>query len=384
MHVILNAMIYRQMKKLFLFLLLAFAFYIGKAQSPVIDSTWLPSAGDSFSTYIISPYSTIHNQGYRYGNNPVVTDDTGANVTWDFNSANYYKDYVFEDIAFTDLASKHIRCIFSSANLATGNDSNHFRCFIKNNNGVSMLQLRNSNIDYFGVSNKYYPKPWPFMKSNFHFHQESFDTSLLYFYSNGTPGDTPYRGIAPFHFKYDGYGKLKVLGYEFDSVVRVHIVHWEEDTIRKDNNLHEVSRNEKDYYDEYDWYTSSVHYPVLRMYTHWIIDLIGKDTVRPEDLAYLTLTKKQAAIATSPDRISHSVSAGFDGDDILIRGLDQGRANFTLYNTTGQALFKQDNIVSSDGAIAKLNTAGLPPGMYILYTKGSTGQIQSIKLVKEE
>lgn len=348
------------------------------AQPPVMDSTWLPSAGDTYYTYDLVDY--FHNYWHPY--NPDTKNDTGANVNWDFSTANYIMpNKVLGKLDFNYPWIRHINCAFPQANLATG-DSNHFRCFIKNNDGVAMLDLRNSFDGPYGLSNEFYSKPWPLMKRNFHFHQEYYDTSNYYFYPYGNPADTPYRGMAPFYQKYDGYGKLKILGYEFDTVIRVHILHTEHDTINKINNHNLGNSNETLLIDEYDWFTPSIHYPVLRMYTQWLMTVADPNPSSPADYAFITLKSSPAGLPGPPTSPIQVISAVFDGDAIIIYGLAKEKISYQLYSSTGQ-LLQQGQDKSVSGYSDKIYAPNIGPGVYIIRIKGMAGETQTIKAVKE-
>src|ERR1017187_2060799 len=161
------------MKKYILLVFLSLLSKIGIAQAPVIDTTWLPQAGDVFYQYnILVPHNL----------NNLRANDTGANVTWDFDSSNsYWKNPAPNDsLDFVLPATRYISCSTPGANIANGDSTNYF-CYIKNANGLYKADIKKylGSIGFLIVN---YEKPNIYLKSNFHFRQEYHDTGKYTFY----------------------------------------------------------------------------------------------------------------------------------------------------------------------------------------------------------
>lgn len=357
------------MKQCILLLLLMLLYGADYAQPPVMDSTWLPSAGDKYYNYDISLDPMHHMAGY----NPHIVNDTGANVTWDYNSVFYKKTVPDDSFDFVLPSTRYINCANPFANLADG-DSANFTCFIKNADGV---QLADRKLQVGNVPLKeYYIKPETLLKRNFRFHREYNDTSNHYYWTSANiTNDSPVRGITTIYQKYDGYGKLKIWGQEYDTAVRVHQILVTHDTVSGHSYDSSITVESV-----YVWYIPSVHCWKLNIATAFTIR-VGhntRDTIQRNDYARITDIVPKSNIA-EPVKIIKSISGRFDGDDIVLHDISNEIVSYAIYNDKGELMQRGGLTRASD---QNIRTSSLVPGLYLLKISGENSEVRTLKLVK--
>jgi hypothetical protein len=351
------------MKNIIILILACLSAHIINAQAPVMDSAWMPRAGDKYYEYQL------------YGDTIVSPNDTGANRIWDFKNVFLKGTAKVDSFDFVVPLTRSISCLNSWANLAKGVPDNCL-CFIKNVNGVYETEEKTQFGAPYGNFHEVYLKPELWMKNNFAFRQSFNDTSIYYNNWNNSTTDSPYRDQVITHWKYDGYGILKIAGMEFDTAVRVRKTFTVKDTaydVAWDSTLGS--------YDEYIWFTPRIHSPLARLTRYWHIESkrYSHDTLKTDIHAQLTLPASGPGSVIPGSGLQGS-NASFNGNAILINGLP---SNFTyaLFDATGR-LIMQGNPRNNKISTMQI-PANISQGMYILKLQDNSGQSKSIKLVKD-
>lgn len=217
------------------------------AQSPLMDSTALTRAGDKYYVYEVSYIDTVR------------TQDTGANITWDYSDATYYADYPSDSSDFALPQNRPFYCNDPKVNLVVGTPSRH-SCMIRDTSGIWVTEFAYASSDSSVWVHYLYTKPERIRYPSFRFRQEYRDTSIsIEDYGKGKPSDSLNKVTEYVHAKYDGYGTLKFKDKTFSSCIRIHTTLFQVDSMYYDSSYHKTYS----LYERYDWYTSSMHEPVL-------------------------------------------------------------------------------------------------------------------------
>jgi hypothetical protein len=353
------------MRKLIILWLFLISRLITEAQAPVLDAGWLPNAGDKYYKYDL------------YGDTIINPADTGANIIWDYKSVFGKASTPFDSFDFVNPASRSINCLNNAANLASGSPDNCF-CFIKNANGVYLTEHKEIFPDTaIGRLHAVFTKPELWLKNNINFRQTLSDTSIYYYnWNNAT--DSPFRGKEIKYIKYDGYGTLKIAGYQYDSVIRIREQFINNDTaadVAKDSTIWS--------YDQYNWYNIHIHAPLVSIIRAWHIrnKHFEHDTLKTE--LHASITMPVDSLGSSPHGSGiGGAGASFNGNSIIINGAQGQNFTYALFDAAGRLITDgKPEIISNKSW--QIPVSNISQGMYILRIQDKTGQSKSIKLVKD-
>jgi hypothetical protein len=343
------------------------------AQAPVVDSTWLPSPGDKYYTFKLTP---------EY---PFSSNDSGAGVTWDFDSLFWLNPVHIDSFDFVVPATRYIPCAHAAANLASGDSANYF-CYIKNSSGVYYADWKQKitqapliyDINFFYKSGCLY-------RSSFYFRQAFTDT-FSYTYHNiprDVSTDSNHRILNIINSKYDGYGLLKIAGRRFDTTIRIYETGMSIDSIYNGSSYEKSYALTKSYY----WFTPAIHVPVLMIDTLWDVSKNGTgydtlDHLTNIQINLISSSPTPPIILLPPDL--RNGSATFSKNQILINGIRPGDFSYALYDMEGRLIDKGVPLkYGSSYTVRLIPDINISPGMYILQLYNRASQVKSIKIVKD-
>jgi hypothetical protein len=359
-------------KKIFVLIFLSAKCMIIWAQAPFIDTTWLPNAGEKYYTFnLIKTY-------------PLNGNDSGSDITWNFDSLYWLNPKHIDSFDFVVPTRRNIPCINSFANLASG-DSLNFTCFLKNANGLYFSDWKLLPIgSSAGKSVTYWTKPDLFFKADFGFRDIINDTSKYYYYfeKNHLSTDSIEHGYRTSTMKYDGYGKLKIAGKFFDTAARILEMGFQIDS------MYSGGIYNKNYYlfKSYKWFTPSIHVPVLRIDTFWIVN----KNRSVYDTLYFQYDQEINLIAGAPGtpiieypHDFHNANAAFIQDKIILNGITGNKFSYAIYDTEGRMLYQGIPLKNDSQSSFYIPGLKLSQGMYIIHLDNNKGQTKSIKIVKD-
>lgn len=294
----------------------------------------------------------------------------GANVIWDFSMISYLT-------AYTDLYSSNI------------NYQNCFGSFIPSPNlMVSNIPISNWNAFYYGDSIAYYHLGSCQDLGFGVYHEHHYNDPLKIMKFPWVYGDTlsdqaegpSHQGLSNSHYnkislyqECDGWGKLILPNVTYDSVLRVHVFRFHQDSIL---NVGIFSYDSSEYF---TWYTKNLGAPAFEMGSVVLKDSNGVVLSTGSFMNAYTVNHFPQGVndkSKIPDEAF--ISPNPFGNKINVSQTNNSPSEIIIYDITSRKLINQQftNTIT-------INTEQLPNGIYVYQLTSGNGLCKNGKLVKE-
>lgn len=278
----------------------------------------------------------------------------GAGVTWDFSSLA--TDYV-DSISFLACAATPYCDSFPGAALAVTFDGSYFDYLRADTNEFSSLGSHDGMYiwrydDAYAIT--MYPMTYGTIK---------IDTVAQHY-------DTVFYAWATDTFVADGYGTLKLPSGEYDSVLRVHIIATEKDSILTSPGNYTVSHYRTE---SYNWYRPGFRFVLCSQY----YDTAGAGTPYLADVWYCPYTLPTpppaglAEIAYLSGPVLYPVPAD-DAVVLKVHSAGKQEVRINIVDVHGRAgIEPQVHELSAGSNEISFRTSHLAPGTYLMQVSGA-------------